>query len=95
MLVYKNNSLSVKTFYGVVFKPGDVKEVPGYINSNKFIRVTSVPKELPERTEPKRRGRPKREQPQKSKMISEQADVNQMPKEDNNLQKVNDEGGNN
>lgn len=39
-LYYKNTSHSQMTFYGVVFKPGDVKEVPGYINHPKFARVT-------------------------------------------------------
>lgn len=89
MLIYKNNSYSTKTFYGVVFKPGDIKEVPGYINCTKFIRLTSVPKELPERTEQKKRkGRPKKETPQKSKNVSKQAEVNLTPKENENSQEV-------
>lgn len=32
-MFYKNISNSVKTFYGVEFKPGEIKQVPGYINS--------------------------------------------------------------
>ena len=93
MLVYKNNSLSIKTFYGVTFHPGDIKSVPGYINSAKFIRVKSVPKELPERTEPKRRGRPKKNQT--SKKSTKQAESNSKPEEDKDLQeKVTSEGGN-
>lgn len=39
MLVYQNASVATKTFYGVTFHPGDIKEVPGYINDDKFIRV--------------------------------------------------------
>lgn len=38
-LYYKNTSHSQMKFYGVVFKPGDVKEVPGYINHPKFVMV--------------------------------------------------------
>ena len=33
-------SIIAKTFYGVTFLPGDVHDVPGYINDSKFIRVT-------------------------------------------------------
>lgn len=36
---YKNTGMTSKTFYGVTFKPKDVKEVPGYINDPKFIRM--------------------------------------------------------
>lgn len=39
MFRYKNTSLSVKTFYGVTFKPGDEKAVPGFINDSGMIRV--------------------------------------------------------
>ena len=35
-MYYKNVSVSVKTFYGVTFKPGEIKEVKDYIN-NKFM----------------------------------------------------------
>ena len=38
-MLYKNISCSVKTFYGVTFKPGEVKEVPGYINDTKMVVV--------------------------------------------------------
>lgn len=37
MFCYKNISRSVKTFYGVSFAPGEIKEVPGRINSKHFI----------------------------------------------------------
>ena len=47
MFSYKNTSLSVKTFYGVTFNPGDIHEVPGYINDPRMIRVSDKPKEPP------------------------------------------------
>ena len=46
-MLYKNTSVTVKTFYGIEFKPGDVHDVPGYINSPNMIRVTEQPKEPP------------------------------------------------
>lgn len=36
-MFYKNVSYSDKTFYGVTFKPGEVAEVPGYINDKQMI----------------------------------------------------------
>ena len=39
MITYKNISLSAKTFYGVRFRPGEIKSVPGYINSLGMVRV--------------------------------------------------------
>lgn len=36
-MIYKNTSRTTMTFYGIVFQPGDVKEVPGYINHPKFV----------------------------------------------------------
>lgn len=41
-MVYKNTSFATKTFYGVEFKHGDIKEVPGYINDPKFILLTDT-----------------------------------------------------
>ena len=38
-MFYKNISYSDKTFYGVTFKPGEVAEVPGYINDMQMIVV--------------------------------------------------------
>lgn len=40
ILRYKNTSRVTKTFYGVTFKPNETKDVSGYINDPKFIRVT-------------------------------------------------------
>ena len=41
-MFYKNTSCFAKTFYGVIFQPGETKEVSGYIN-NKFFVVTDAP----------------------------------------------------
>ena len=41
-MIYKNLSRATKTFYGVTFRPGDVHEVPGYINDPKFVKVFGV-----------------------------------------------------
>lgn len=46
-MFYKNTSYITKTFYGVKFKPGEVKEVPDFINDPKMIRVNELPKEPP------------------------------------------------
>jgi len=42
MITYKNISFSAKTFYGVKFEPGEIKEVPGFINCQGMIRVYNV-----------------------------------------------------
>jgi len=42
-MIYKNISACKKTFYGVVFNPGDIKEVPGYINDRQMIVESSLP----------------------------------------------------
>ena len=47
MITYKNISYSAKTFYGVKFEPGEIKEVPGYINAIGMVRIfdkVSAPK---------------------------------------------------
>lgn len=48
-MLYKNISLTRKTFHGVTFEPGETKEVPGYINNRGFIRVAEMPKEPPKK----------------------------------------------
>lgn len=55
--IYKNLTNSVKTFYGVTFNPGDVKEVPGFINADHFIRVSEMPEEPPASVSNTRSGR--------------------------------------
>lgn len=43
-LKYKNTGITSKTFYGVTFKPKEVKDVPGYINDPGFVRVADSAK---------------------------------------------------
>ena len=38
-MFYKNVSYTEKTFYGVTFKPGEIKNVPKYINNKWLIRL--------------------------------------------------------
>lgn len=51
-LKYKNLSLTTKKFYGVTFKPGETKEVPGYINDPKFVRIKDEVKTAPAANKP-------------------------------------------
>ena len=44
MIKYQNISGQILTFYGVTFNPNDIKEVPGYINHIKMIRVKEIPR---------------------------------------------------
>ena len=39
MLRYKNISSYPLTFYGITFNPNEIKEVSGYINHPKMIRI--------------------------------------------------------
>lgn len=58
MNIYKNISYSAKTFYGVKFAPGEVKQVSGYINDPNMIRVfgiTPIPEKKTSITEPRSR----------------------------------------
>lgn len=43
-MIYKNISNVSQSFYGVKFNPGDIKEVPGYINSPDFIVKSTLPR---------------------------------------------------
>lgn len=73
MIKYKNISGHTLVFYGVTFNPNDIKEVPGYINHLKMIRVketsvASTPKAtitLPKEAKPKAAETKAQEQPQK------------------------------
>lgn len=50
-MFYKNVSYSDKTFYGLTFKPGEIKEVDKYINHTHMILVDAPEKnnkELPQ-----------------------------------------------
>lgn len=53
-MFYKNVSTVPKTFQGVRFNPGEVKEVSGYINDKFFVRVSSLPKDPIPKEPPKR-----------------------------------------
>jgi len=39
MIKYKNISSYPLTFYGITFNPNEIKEVPGFINHDKMIKV--------------------------------------------------------
>ena len=41
-MIYKNISCIEKTFHGVRFKPGEIREVDGYINDVQMIRITEA-----------------------------------------------------
>ena len=85
MITYKNISVSTKTFYGVTFKPNDIKEVPGYINDKGMVRVlSSVKKEVPEK---------KRSYNKKSSTITESQPKDSTSTEDknNNITTINKE----
>ena len=65
-MFYKNISCSVKTFYGVEFKPGQIQEVPGYINSSGMIVVDGPAAESVKQSKPSS---------EKTKKNSEKAEV--------------------
>lgn len=79
MATYRNLSNTTKTFHGVTFKPGEIKECPGLINHNQFIKVKSVAKEPPKRTESKPKDvQPKPEpKPQKKQETEPKVEVNE------------------
>lgn len=71
-MFYKNTSTATKTFYGVTFKPGDTKDVPGYINDKGFVRCTK-----PESKEP-----PKNQSQPSSKSASQPTKTNKNEKKE-------------
>lgn len=42
-MLFKNVGSTTKTFFGVEIKPGEIKDVEGYINAKHFIRVDRKP----------------------------------------------------
>lgn len=53
IMLYKNISNFTKKFYGVNFKPGETKDVPGYINDPDFERIHKKPEQpTPKTTAP-------------------------------------------
>ena len=76
MITYKNISFSAKTFYGVKFAPGEIRAVPGYINSPSMVRVFGV-KPVSETKPivydaPKRGRKPKSTEPEKVEVAETQ-----------------------
>jgi len=80
MIIYKNISCSVKTFYGVTFDPNDVKGVPGYINDRSMVRVSNYKK-----------SQPKKRTYTKKSVISESKPTDSASIENNNLVTINKE----
>lgn len=64
-MFYKNVSLSVKTFHGVTFRPGQVKEVDKCINNLFMIEVDE--KEI-KKTEEKPQPQQKQQKPSSEKL---------------------------
>lgn len=59
-MFYKNVSYTAKTFYGVTFGPGEIKQVDGIINNKWMViadgpatKVTQVTQQKPSSDEPK------------------------------------------
>lgn len=76
-MLYKNISQTPKTFHGVTINPGEIKNVPGYINHRGFIRVSEMPQEPPKRVESKKQTAPKQESSkQESKNNKKEETVN-------------------
>lgn len=87
-MFYKNTSYSAKTFYGVTFGPGEIKEVEGIINNRWMIpandpdtTVTKVQKEPSS-------GRPKKEsgKPEHSKTNVKESEVKASDKQEAKLE---------
>ncbi len=76
MLTYKNVSYSTKTFHGVTFKPGEVHQVPNYINDPLMIVV--VPPEVQDKK------RAQKESPKVSQKDSTPQDNDAKPSKEGN-----------
>ena len=79
-MLYKNISYSVKTFYGVEFKPGEVKEVPGYINNPTMIAVNSYP--VQEASKPSKPSSEKSKKPSEKPVVIPAELSDDLPDED-------------
>jgi len=75
MLVYKNISKYERTIRGITFKPGEIKEVPGYLNDPWFVRLSSMPVEPPKAVETIKKSKKKDEETKEE--VSDGADNNQ------------------
>ncbi len=69
-MFYKNVSYSVKTFHGVTFKPGEIKEVDKYINNKFMIPADGIPNKtdnkLPQEDNTQQQQKPSSDKPKKS-----------------------------
>ena len=45
---YINNGRTARTFYDVEFQPGEIKDVPGYINDKKFFMIPEITEQAAE-----------------------------------------------
>lgn len=93
MAKYKNITFSAKTFYGVVFEPGEVHEVPGFINSQGMVRVLDdkpsrkpvTPRFSEDPAPVVTRGRKKKSnEPEKVSVAETEIKITETPKEENN-----------
>lgn len=58
-MYYLNNSYATRVFQGVTFKPGEIAEVPTWINDPSMIRVEAPAKpELVKEVKPASKGTP-------------------------------------
>ena len=64
-MYYLNNSYATREFQGVTFKPGEIAEVPTWINDPSMIRV-----EAPAKPEPAKEVKPEKESKPASKGTS-------------------------
>ena len=91
MIKYKNISFSAKTFYGTRFEPGEIKSVPGFINSPSMVRIFSdkakpVPSKSKLFEEPPKvetRGRKKKTiEPEKEQVAENETKIVEIPEEE-------------
>ena len=79
-MFYKNISYSTKTFYGVTFKPGEIKEVAGDVNSPWMIEVEApkapvTPTEVQKPQQKPSPDKPKKETPKAADAKQEAKDA--------------------
>lgn len=79
-MFYKNISTSVKTFHGVTFKPGEIKEVSDYIN-HRFMILSDKP------TSSNMQQKPSSEKPKKQE--ENKSEVKENDSNDSNASQVN------
>ena len=83
-MFFKNVSYSAKTFYGVTFGPGEVKEVDGQINSRWLIPVDG-PATVPEQVQKKPssdKSKKESEKPDEPKQTAKESEVSESKQEE-------------